>query len=138
MKQLDIIELATEGKLLDSPKNYLKETDLLKKNSIGKTTFQLLAQKGLFNQIPKNLITEQVLLAQDSIGASGIHYMAKVKGLSQLPERFQSKKYLKLKDYFGLTVEDYTNYNIMISKNKIPKDHNTKASRNCYDFAMEF
>jgi hypothetical protein len=138
MKQLDIIELASENKLLLAPKNYLKETDLLKKNSVGKTTFQLLAQKGLFKQIPQDLITEKVLLAQDSVGATGIHYMAKSKGLRHLPQEFQGKKYLKLRDYFGLTVEDYTNYNIMISQNKIPKEHATRASRNCYDLAMEF
>jgi hypothetical protein len=145
-KQLDIIELANEGKLINSPEGFLTEENLIQKNSMGRTIFQLLAQKSLLNQIPQRLITERVLLERDSVGACGIHYLAKSGSLNQLPTQFQTAKYLNVKDYFGLGVQDYEDYNKNIEiyqrMQKTPKNkkstHKDKNKATCYDYVMEF
>lgn len=152
-KQLDRIELASEGKLINSPKGFLTEENLIQKNSMGRTIFQLLAQKGLLKQIPERLITEKVLLEKDSVGACGIHYLAKSGSLDQLPTQFQTAKYLGVKDYFGLGIQDYEDYNKNIEiyqkmqKNKknnvgfAEGKKNTQKDKNkatCYDYVMEF
>lgn len=138
MKQLDIIELAKENKLHMAPKGFVGEEDLLKKNANGKTTFQLLAQKGLLSQIPPEAITSKVLLEKDGVGACGMHYLAKSKMTHKLPQKFQTKEFYEVRDYFGLSVKDYENYNKILKISKIKMHKSPRLKPTCFDYAMEF
>jgi hypothetical protein len=138
MKQLDIIELANEGKLKDAPKNFVDQAILLKKNSSGKTTFQLLAQKGHVNQIPKEQITKEVLLTKDSVGACGLHYLARSNSLDSLPSEFLEDDYMGLTDYFGNTVKDYNTYGWSLEIRLGIQSKGPSKPKTCEDMLMEF